>query len=85
VACHLSGVPAGRDEQTSAVRGEMSHPPQPLAPRTARRIDSADSGALSRSLQLALARLGECYCKAWIDHATTLAQGRRCDKTFSVI
>jgi hypothetical protein len=36
-------------------------------------------------LELVLARLCEGYGEAWIDHATTLAQGSRCDKTFSVI
>jgi hypothetical protein len=51
----------------------------------ARRTDSADSGALGRALGLVLARLYEGPCNAWIDHATTLAQGRGCDKTFSVI
>jgi hypothetical protein len=70
--------------------GGREHPrdrPSPQRPRslTSRRIDSADSGALSGALELVLARLCEGYCKAWIDHATTLAQGRRCDKTFSVI
>jgi hypothetical protein len=48
-------------------------------------IESADSGALGRALELVLARLCEGYCKAWIDHATTLTHSRRCDKTFSVI
>jgi len=48
-------------------------------------IESADSGALGCALELALARLREGYCKAWIDHATTLTHGHGCDKTFSVI
>jgi hypothetical protein len=61
------------------------HSPKPPRPLTPRRIESADSGALGCVLELALARLRDGYCKAWIDHPTTLTHGRGCDKTFSVI
>jgi hypothetical protein len=61
------------------------HPPQRPRSDTARRIDSADPGALSSVSEFALARLCEGYGKAWIDHATTLSHGRDCDKTFSLV